>query len=61
MRVVIDVVSVMAAYAAITLTTSLGTSSSNNLRQPTIVPVAVDAVEICTPDDGQVCRPKHVE
>jgi len=26
-----------------------------------IVPVAVDTVELCTPDDGRVCRPKHVE
>ena len=25
------------------------------------VPVAVDTVEHCTPDDGRVCRPKHVE
>jgi hypothetical protein len=26
-----------------------------------IVPVAEDTVELCTPDDGRVCRPKHVE
>ena len=26
-----------------------------------IVPLAVDTVELCTPDDGRVCRPKHVE
>ena len=38
-----------------------GTSSRDNLRQPTIVPVAVDTVELCTHDDGRVCRPKHVE
>jgi len=25
------------------------------------VPVAVDTVEHCAPDDGRVCRPKHVE
>jgi len=25
------------------------------------VPVAVDTVEHCTPDDGRVWRPKHVE
>ena len=40
---------------------SSGTSSHDNLRQPMIVPVAVDTVELCTPDDGRVCRPKHVE
>ena len=40
---------------------SLGTSSRDNLLQPMIVPVAVDTVELCTPDDGRVCRPKHVE
>jgi len=39
----------------------LGTSSRDNLRQPMIVPVAVDTVELRTPDDGRVCRPKHVE
>ena len=37
------------------------TSSRDNLRQPMIVPVPVDAVELCTPDDGRVCRSKHVE
>ena len=26
-----------------------------------IVPVAVDTVKRFTPDDGRVCRPKHVE
>jgi len=40
---------------------SVGTSRRDNLRQPMIVPVAVDTVELCTPDDGHVCRPKHVE
>ena len=40
---------------------SSGTRSRDNLRQPMIVPVAVDTVELCTPDDGRVCRPKHVE
>jgi hypothetical protein len=40
---------------------SLGNSSRDNLRQPMIVPVAVDTVELCTPDDGRVCCPKHVE
>ena len=25
------------------------------------VPVAVDTVKLFTPDDGRVCRPKHVE
>ena len=40
---------------------SLETSSHDNLRQPMIVPVAVDTVEHCTPDDGRVRRPKHVE
>ena len=40
---------------------SLATSSRDNLRQPMIVPLAVDTVEHCTPDDGRVCRPKHVE
>ena len=40
---------------------ALGTSSRDNLRQPMILPVAVDTVELCTPDDGHVCRPKHVE
>jgi hypothetical protein len=38
-----------------------GTSSRDNLRQPMIVPVAVDTVELCTTDDGRVCRSKHVE
>ena len=38
-----------------------GTSSRDSLRQPMIVPVAVETVQICTPDDGRVCRPKHVE
>ena len=38
-----------------------GTSSRDNLRQPMIVPVAVDTVEHCTPDDGRVRRSKHVE
>jgi hypothetical protein len=38
-----------------------GTSSRDNLCQPVIVPVAVDTVKLCTPDDGRVCRPKHVE
>jgi len=32
----------------------LGTSSRDNLCQPMIVPVAVDTVELCTPDDGRV-------
>ena len=40
---------------------SSGTSSRDNLRQPMIVPVAVDTVELRTPEDGRVCRPKHVE
>ena len=40
---------------------SSGTSSRDNLRQPMIVPVAVDTVELCIPYDGRVCRPKHVE
>ena len=31
--------------------------SATTIRQPMIVPVAVDS---CTPDDGRVCRPKHV-
>ena len=39
----------------------LGISSRDNLRQPMIVPVAVVTVELRTPDDGRVCRPKHVE
>ena len=40
---------------------SLGTSSRDNLLQPMVVPVAVDTVELCTPDDGRVCCTKHVE
>jgi len=39
----------------------LGTSSRDNLRQPMNVQVAVDTVELCTPDDGRVCRPKPIE
>ena len=40
---------------------SLGTSCRDNLRQPIIVPVTIDTVELCTSDDGHVCRTKHVE
>jgi len=35
--------------------------SCNFIPYSMIVPVAVDAVELCTPDDGRVCSPKHVE
>ena len=49
-----------AAHTPIIRSTS-GTSSRDNLHQPMIVPVAVDTVELRAPDDGHVCRPKHVE
>ena len=41
---------------------SLGESSRDDLcRYYGLYQVAVDTVKHCTPDDGHVCHPKHVE
>ena len=55
----------------LTVSTATGTnhsivSATCSLEQVAVtilwfVPVAVDTVEHCTPDDGCVWRPKHVE